>query len=197
MKVMKTGKSLVIGALVGLVCSGVSFAQENASKVIADWPANPKKSAEKMIAKYGKPQETTATMLVWHNNGPWKKTTVGREESPHDFPKPHTDLMLQTINYRVPPEKFALLAAYDGSVTAHRTKGELSALCDNEEANFLALNLAHDIIIGKRTPEEARKFYTDAIIAKDNGAKPPYTQALQFEVPKGNTGDRDKVTIQK
>lgn len=188
---------LALALFVVLGLSGSVMAQQTVEKIMADWPAQPKKSAEKIIAKYGKPQEATASMLVWHKNGPWKRTVVGRVESPHDFPKPHTDLMVQTIDYRVPPEKLSALSAYDGSVFVERTVGELSARCDNEEANFLALNLAHDIIIGKRTPEEARKFYTDAIIAKDKGEKPPYTQALQFEVSKGGTGDRDKVTINK
>lgn len=177
--------------------SGSAMAQQTAEKIMADWPAQPKKSAEKIIAKYDKPQEATASMLVWHNNGPWKRTVVGRVESPHDFPKPHTDLMVQSIDYRVPAEKLSALSAYDGSVFVERTVGELSARCDKEEANFLAINLAHDIITGKRTPEEARKFYTEAVIAMDKGEKPPYTQAFQFQVPKGGTGDRDKVTIKK
>ena len=188
---------LPLALFVVLGLSGSVMAQQTAEKIMANWPAQPKKSAEKIIAKYGKPQEATASMLVWHKNGPWKRTVVGRVESPHDFPKPHMDLMVQTIDYRVPPEKLSALSAYDGSVFVERTVGELSARCDKEEANFLAINLAHDIITGKRTPEEARKFYTEAVIAMDKGEKPPYMQALQFEVSKGGTGDRDKVTIKK
>jgi len=52
------------------------------------------------------------------------------EEIPHDFPKPHMDMLLQSIDYPVPPDKFDELAAYDGSVIAERTKGELAARCD-------------------------------------------------------------------
>jgi hypothetical protein len=110
---------------------------------------------------------------------------------------PHKDVMLQTIDFKVPPDKFDDLALYDGSVVAERTKGELSAFCDNEEANFLALNLANDIIEGKRDVEGARTFYGDTIKAVMKGAKPPYTQAFQFKVPTGSQGDRDKVTISK
>jgi hypothetical protein len=51
----------------------------------------------------------------------------------------------------VPPDKFDELAEYDGSVIVERTKGEIAARCDLEGANFLALNLAHEIVTGKRS----------------------------------------------
>ncbi|MEX2153654.1 MAG: hypothetical protein WD825_09970 [Gemmatimonadaceae bacterium] len=57
---------------------------------------------------------------------------------PHSFPKPHTDLLEQFIDYRVPVDKYDELAAYDGSVIVERTKGEISARCDKEAMNFLA-----------------------------------------------------------
>jgi hypothetical protein len=49
-------------------------------------------------------------------------TEIVNEEIPHRFPEPHMDPLLQTINYRVPPDKFDELAHYDGSVIAERTK---------------------------------------------------------------------------
>lgn len=193
----QTHWSCVIALIIGLTSGTSAMAAIDAEKVLANWPAQPKLSAEKIIAKYGAPKEVTDSNLIWYNNGPWKRTNVGRVESPHDFPKPHTDLMVQTIDYRVPPEKMDELAAYDGSVFVERTVGELSARCDKEEANFLALNLAHDIIIGKKTVAEARKFYTDAVAAMEKGEKPPYTQAFQFKVASGDTGFKDQVTIKK
>jgi hypothetical protein len=54
------------------------------------------------------------------------------------------------IDYRVPIKFFTLLAQFDGSVVAERTAGELSARCHDEEANNLALNLAHDIVVGQK-----------------------------------------------
>ena len=63
----------------------------------------------------------------------------------------------QTINYDVPPEKLPELAEFDGSLIVYRTAGQVTASCDNESANFLAVNLMHDIVTGRRTAEEARK----------------------------------------
>lgn len=54
------------------------------------------------------------------------------EEIDHSFPMPHKDVLLQVINYRVPPDKFDDLAEYDGSVIVERTKGEIAARCDGE-----------------------------------------------------------------
>jgi hypothetical protein len=51
---------------------------------------------------------------------------------------------------------FGRLAEFDGSVIAERTAGEVSARCHDEHANFLALNLMHDIVTGAKNVEEAR-----------------------------------------
>ncbi len=166
--------------------------QMSAEGVIAGWSAKPQEVARKTIAKYGQPNEVTSSMLVWHNNGPWKRTVVYRDVVQHDFPMPHPDLLEQFIDYRVPVAKFSDLAAYDGSVIVERTKGVMSARCDKEEMNFLALNLANDIVTGKRSVADARKFYAETAMAFMKGQASPYTQGLQFQVPKGNVGDPDQ-----
>ena len=118
-------------------------------------------------------------MLVWHDNGPWKLSILYRDEVPHDFPKPHTDLLEQFVDYRVPTDTFDELAAYDGSVIVERTKGEISARCDKEEMKFLALNLADDIVKGRRTVADARAFYAKTAMAAMQGEKPIATGPLR------------------
>jgi hypothetical protein len=163
----------------------------SAQAILEDWPAKPKEVGQLMIGKYGAPDEATPRIFRWHGNGGWKRTILYREEVPHNFPAPHTDLLEQVIDYRVPPDKFDELAAYDGSVIVERTKGEMSARCDKEEMNFLALNLANDIVTGKRSVEEARQFYAQTAMAFKQGRKDPYTQRLQFQVPQSGTADPD------
>lgn len=187
-----------VAGLGSLLVTGRAAGQEPAKVVpravldlIAAWPAKPQEVAKKMIEKYGAPNEATPTHLVWLKNGPWKYTLLYREEVPHLFPMKHTDMLEQVIDYKVPPDKFDELAAYDGSVTVRRTKGEMSAMCDKEEMNFLALNLAHDIVTGKMGVEEARKFYGKVAMAFMKGEKHEYTQKLAFEV-KEKTADPDE-----
>lgn len=169
--------------------------KETVQQMIKGWPETSRFAALQMIQKYGQPAEATPTRLVWFDNGPWKRTVVTNQPTNHDFPMPHQDVMEQTISYKVPPDKFDELAAYDGSVYVDRTRGELSARCDLEAANFIALNLAHDVVTGKRSVEDARKEYADLVVAKMTGkGSVPYAEKLVFE-PERNAGFADKTTM--
>lgn len=180
--------------LLSVACApatGTMGSRINTNAMIAGWPETPRMVAAEIIQKYGPPQEATATMLVWHNNGPWKRTILNREEIPHSFPRPHTDLLEQFVDYRVPPELFDQLAQYDGSVIVERTKGEISARCDKEAMNFLALNLANDIVAGRRTVADARHFYAETAKAFMMGNKTSaYVTGLQFR-PMSGAADPD------
>ncbi|MCA1603516.1 MAG: hypothetical protein LC776_18365, partial [Acidobacteria bacterium] len=93
----------IVGLLIGLVVmptlaqdkmkgdrmmSGMSSMHR---EVVSAWPAKSQEVANSVIAKYGPPDEATATMLVWHNKGPWKRTVVYRDVVMHQFPMPHPD----------------------------------------------------------------------------------------------------------
>jgi hypothetical protein len=165
--------------------------------IFSTWEEKPKQVAMQMVEQYGLPNEATASRLIWYNSGPWKRTIVYRDEIPHNFPKPHTDLLEQFIDYQVPLDKFNDMAAFDGSVIPERTKGEISARCDMEAMNFLALNLAHDVVTGRRTVKEAREFYAKTAMNFMMGEADPYTKGLQFPVPQGGTTDLDETMIMK
>lgn len=139
----------------------------------------------------------SAAMLVWHNKGPYKRITATRTPDMHRFPVPHPDSMEQTVRYRVPVDKIDDLARFDGSVTVDRTRGEMAARCDLEGNNNLALNLAHDIVTGKRTVAEARAYYGRAIKRfKGKMVMDPYMKKITFNTMRGMTADPDKQTIQ-
>ena len=169
--------------------------KEDVNKMIQSWPSESQEIAKKMITKYGQPSEVSQSMLMWKNNGPWKATFVFKETVDHNFPMKHKDVLEQVIDYKVPAELFSQLASYDGSVVAKRTCGEISSRNDREETNFLALNIANDIITGRKNVEEARQFYTETMTALSEGQKPDYTQKFMFAVAKGNTADPDQPTM--
>jgi hypothetical protein len=164
----------------------------SAEMAIQNWKAMPKEAAQKLIAKYGKPDEVTSQRLIWHGKGSWKRTELVNEEVPHDFPMPHKDMLKQVINYRIDPDDADELLEYDGSVILERTKGEIAARCDKEEANFLAINLANDVATGRRSVEDARRHYAESIMALMKGKPNAYLQGFQFSVPAGDQGDRDR-----
>lgn len=157
--------------------------------LITTWPGSSRRAANDMMEKYGEPQAANDHMLVWRGNGPWTYTIVSAHPIQHNFPMEHQDVLEQFINYKVPPDKFDELAKYDGSVMCERTAGWISARCEMEEANFLALNLAHKIINDEMTVDEAREAYVDAVRQLMNGETPAITQDFQFRVPTGGTED--------
>jgi len=156
------------------------------------WSEASKMAVMMMKKQYGEPTSKNADMMMWEKTGQWKKTVVYAKEYQHDFPMPHTDVMQQWIDYKVPHDKYDDLAMFDGSVVCNRTNGEISARCDKEGANFLAINLANDVIKGEKDYKTARDFYATTIKEFINGGKPAYMQKLQFDVVNGNTADADK-----
>ncbi len=172
--------------------AGTSVSQPAFDEIVGMWPEVPREVAQTVKEKYGLPQEATASRLIWFANGPWKRTILYRDVVPHDFPMPHPDLLEMVIDYQVPPDKFDELAQYDGSVIVERTKGEISARCGKEEMNLLAINLANDIVTGKRSVEEARAFYAETAMTFKNGQSDPYVEEFQFEVPQQGTADPDQ-----
>ena len=217
MKMNRLNQVMCVG-VVGLLSVGVSAQSADkkpmhgemqhgagnmkAAQVIATWKPAPKAAAEAMIKKYGEPAEVTSMRIVWHNNGPWKFTEIMNKEIEHNFPMPHKDAMHQAVNYKVDPSKAGDILEYDGSIILNRTEGMLGAICDKEPANFLAVNLAHEVATGKKSVEEARKQYAMSVEMMMKEKKmDKYMSGLTFEpptkagfsdAPLGSMGTNDK-----
>ncbi len=164
----------------------------NGSAVIEAWPDESREAAQLVIEKYGEPHEATASRLTWHGVGPWKRIVATRDFFAHDFPAPHIDAVESVIDYRVPVEKFTALAEFDGSVIVERTAGEVSARCHDEEANFLALNLMHDIVTDAKSPDEARRYYAQEFADYRRKKPTPYMERLRIPRTSGPTADPDE-----
>lgn len=160
---------------------------------LSSWPKASQTAAKEMMTKYGQPDIAGDELLVWMDKGNWKKIAVAKAETKHNFPIEHTDMLEQCISYKVPPDKYDELGQFDGSVVVDRTQGLLSARCDMEANNLLALNLAHDIITDKKSVQEARKAYGDIVKEKMNGGNPEYMQKLTFDT-QPRAADPDKNT---
>jgi hypothetical protein len=156
------------------------------------WPEKTRQIAARLVTKYGPPAEATERQITWSGNGPWKRTTLYREEVQHNFASSHKDVLEQTINYKVPADKLAALAAFNGSVVVNRTRGELASTSDGEDTNFLALNIADDVIKGERDPDQARTYYAQIIRARMIREPEAYLQGLKFK-PAAATADPDEV----
>ena len=161
------------------------------SQCIQRWPDESKEAAQLVVDQYGEPDEVTETQLTWHNPGPWKRIVASKTFYPHNFPAPHIDSVESFIEYRVPTAKFTPLAEFDGSVIAERTAGEVSARCHDEQANFLALNLMHDIVTGVKNVQEAREYYANEVLDYRRKKPTPYMERLRFSPAQGKAADPD------
>lgn len=157
---------------------------------VKSWPEASQMAVKEITDKYGKADVMGDEVFMWMNKGDWKIICINKKESKHSFPIEHTDMLMQSVSYKVPTEKYDDLGKFDGSITVDRTQGLMSARCDKEGNNMLALNLAHDIIIGKKTVEQARKAYGDIVKVKMNGGNPVYMHHLIF-TSQSNTADAD------
>src|ERR687897_3110427 len=167
------------------------MAVQHGSDIIKDWPGESQEAAQLVIDTYGEPHEATESLLLWHNVGPWKRIVASRTFYEHHFPAPHIDSVESFIDYRVPPEKITPLAEFDGSVVVERTAGEVSARCHDEQANFLALNLMHEIVSGQKSVGEARAYYAQEFLNYRRKERTPYMEKLQFQPGRG-TADPDQ-----
>ena len=156
------------------------------------WPVESRDSAQRVIKKYGEPDETCHSTLTWSRRGPWKRIVAHRELSKHNFPAPHVEMVECYIEFHVPPWKVSDLVRFDGSIVVYRTLGEVSVRGHDEETNCLALNLAYDIIAGNRSVDDARKYYAQEFLNYRRKAPAPYMRGLRFE-PKRSADPDERI----
>ena len=152
-----------IGLLALIACASMRAARAAAPAtpqfIIRNWPAPARVTAGIMLEKYGKPSQFDGRALVWFNNGNWKRTTVYRSGLQLSNNAPAKDCLQQTIGYVVPTDRIAALKRFNRRLEVSSTAGELTFTSDSEATNLLAMNLADEIVVGKRSVAQARAFF--------------------------------------
>lgn len=153
---------------------------DKAANLTSGWPDSSIAAAKEMITKYGDPQETTSNSLIWRNVAPFKEIIVHREVYSHRFPLLHQNSLEHVVDYKAPVGKVDDVWRYNGSVVLDRTKGQMSAMGENEAMNVLSLNLAHKVLTGNMSADAARITYGKETMDYLNGKKSANTQVLNF-----------------
>jgi hypothetical protein len=166
---------------------GQRFADSSDLKMVPDdvlwtWPASSEKTALAMIEKYGQPGQVTDDAMVWYNNGPWKRTVVHRQASDGDDGTTAIGVLEQTITFQLPEDRFAVLDSFTRGMVGDMRRNELSSRSSSEKKNFLAINLAKEVISGDKTLEEARVFYYKQMSLMEAGKSSRYTEGFLFTV---------------
>ena len=157
--------------------------------VLGNWPSEQKQVVQSLLRQYGPPTASSSDMIVWQKAGPFREVVVKKEAMEHRFPIPHKDFLTLTINQKVPVDKVSDLLAFDGSLVVDKTRGTLSSSSNSMGMSLLSLNLAKEIIDGKRTPQDARTFAAQQAQAMAKGGRPDYMRRLQFDVAQQDTAD--------
>jgi hypothetical protein len=147
-----------------------------AQSVISDWPERSRALAESLMQEYGIPSEAGPSRLSWKGIAPWSRIAVDRDSLEPGRPTG----LLQAVAYEVPLRRWRALGWFDRGVDYDPVKRELIARTDGEATNRLALNLADEIVRGKRTPDEARAFYDETVSLAASGKSSPYMKRLLF-----------------
>ena len=154
---------------------------DKAGTVIADWPDDSRRTAETMIQKYGVPNAIGDRVLVWNGNAPWKRTVVHRED-PGLYPR-RPGALQQVVDYEVPARAVSKLEDLGAGLSVSHDRRELSASNESEAQNFLAMNLADDVIAGRLSAAQARESYARTLALRESGKTSPTTEKLGFTPP--------------
>ena len=152
-----------------------------AETVVEIWPPAQRATARALIDKYGRPAQYDSHALAWFNNGIWKRTVVyryGLRGGKHR----DREFLQQTVGYIVPADKIEALKKFDQRLEVSQTAGEMTFTSDREATNLLALNLADEIVTGKRTVASARAFFLRTSLLSAAGKSSPYRRDLRFGV---------------
>lgn len=169
------GLLLLLGAV-----PGGPRAQASRETGIAAWPDSSRKLTMALVEKYGIPNRLNEVEAVWYDCGPWRRIVVHRDSWSRILGIREKNYLEQTIRYRVPYDKIASLKRFDKWIDFDEAGGELTSRAENESFNYMAFNLADEIVNGKRSVKEARDFSRRTEELAKAGKSSPYLEGFLF-----------------
>jgi hypothetical protein len=137
------------------------------------WLGGPRAAVKLLTERYGPPDALAPGTATWRRRGVWKRITVHGDAS--------EGFLEQAVSYRAARADIAPLNAFGHGVRLNAADDELAAASGDESLNRLALNLANEIAVGRRGPEEAREFYAKTLRLSAAGKSSPYLTGILFE----------------
>jgi hypothetical protein len=148
-----------------------------AEDMIGRWPEQSRALARLMLEKYGSPDELVASQLSWSRRPPWNRIVVFRDPDRGGG----SNHLLQSVVYGdVLLGRWRDIAAFGRGAAYDPGTRELTARTDAEATNFLSLNLADEVLRGRRSAADARDFYDAASNLALYGKSSPYMTGLLF-----------------
>lgn len=146
----------------------------------ANWPGDSRSAADAFEEKYGKPDVSSPRLLAWNDRGDWSKVSIYRESTIDPVPTPHPTFIENQVRYVVPAFRVRDLENFDKSLVIDTHDGTLASRSDSERSNILALNLANDIVTGKKTVAQAQDERARIESLNVAGKTTPISERLNF-----------------
>jgi hypothetical protein len=189
MIVVEIGMAILVASGLFSGCAGPSMPlpRDQSAGAPPDGPDWENVSLNMMIDKYGSPDIVESNRVVWEKKGPWKRMVVwddmGVGLGHGQMRKPTDGNLEEVLEYLVPENKRRAVEDFSERLKVSEDGALISARSFSEERNFLALNLADEIIRGVKTPEEAKAFDAATLQLADAGKPSPYMKRLLFRAP--------------
>lgn len=150
--------------------------QQSAEWILSGWPAFSRAAARPLLEEYGAPDEVAADFLAWRGPSPFLRTIARRSSRTH---RP-SEVIEQWISYPVPAGRRGDLASLDNGVSCRPEGDVLVAVSESRELNRLALNVAVELVSGRRGLKEAKSFYAKTVDLYSSGKSSRYLDRLFF-----------------
>ena len=173
-------------------CPEPNMSAGQVKEATKDWPGHSQRALYSMLDKYGSPNFVGCSTAMWKDKGQFRRIVVTKNPVDHRFPTDHRDVLAQEVAMKVPVDKVDDLARFNGSLIVDRVQGTVTARSDSEAHNILLLNLANDIVTGKRDVASARQFEADTESKAVSGKSSEYSDRLLFSEGY-DTADADSV----
>lgn len=175
---------LTAAVLAGAACSSITLRTPESRRYFAEtvtdnWSDYSRLQAARLMEKYGPPDKVGHAELVWSGREPWSRIRVWDVTPYYDSSLGDPNLE-QAVYYPVLPGQRGALKALPGKVRVSRDGTEISARGGSEPANLLSLNLADEVLSGRRSPAEAAGFYDSTLKLSVSGKSSPYLERLLF-----------------
>lgn len=151
----------------------------NTIEVFLDsWPDETRAIAREVVEKYGEPDESTTTRLIWHARGPWQEIVVYRDFVEHAYPARHIDAFEGTLRFKLTASEVANLARFNGCISCCQTRRTMTIYCQNEEVALLIATFAYYLVRKNISSVQVRKKFYEAYESLDKAS--PVAEAVSY-----------------
>ncbi|MBI5240749.1 MAG: hypothetical protein HY926_09775 [Elusimicrobia bacterium] len=157
-------------------------AEARAVAQTAGWSSLSRLVARQTIEKYGPPDYVLADRLQWDAHRPWKRIVVFNALAAP---------LEQAVGYEGSTRGLTGPVLFPYGSSAYSDGRDLAARSNSEELNRLCLNLADDIVQGRRSVAEARRLYRRTVSLALSGKASPYMDRLRLPVAAPETSRTD------